>query len=59
LIQKKAEYLKQTAVILKEKYDSDVPDTMSGLCSLPGIGTKMANLSLQVSVYVLFVAMAS
>lgn len=34
--------------MLKEKYDSDVPNSMSGLCSLPGVGTKMANLALQI-----------
>jgi len=46
---RKAEYLKKTAVLLKEKFDSDIPDTMVGLCSLPGVGSKMANLALQIA----------
>jgi len=35
-------YIKATAAILKEKYNGDVPDTIEGLVSLPGVG-KQAN----------------
>lgn len=35
-------YIKATAAILKEKYNGDIPDTIEGLISLPGVG-KRAN----------------
>ncbi|KAJ8327783.1 alpha,alpha-trehalase nth1 [Batrachochytrium dendrobatidis] len=44
---RKALYMKQTAEILKTQYNSDIPDTLSGLMSLPGIGPKMAHLAMQ------------
>ena len=34
-------YLKKAAKICKEKYDSDIPDTVEGLMKLPGVGPKM------------------
>lgn len=37
-------YLKQTAVILRDKFNSDIPPTIEGLTSLPGVGPKMAHL---------------
>jgi endonuclease-3 len=37
----KTKYIKQTAEILKEKWNSDIPDTIAGLTSLPGVGPKM------------------
>ena len=37
-------YLKQAAVILRDKYNGDIPDTIDGLMSLPGVGPKMAHL---------------
>ncbi|VDK77448.1 unnamed protein product [Litomosoides sigmodontis] len=43
---KKAAYVKKVAEILKERYDSDIPDTVEGLCSLPGVGEKMAYLAM-------------
>lgn len=46
---KKAAYLKRTAQILKEQYDGDIPDTIEGLTSLPGVGPKMGYLTLQVA----------
>ncbi|KAI1731801.1 hhH-GPD superfamily base excision DNA repair protein [Ditylenchus destructor] len=46
---RKAEYLQKTALLLKEKYDSDIPDTLIGLCSLPGVGPKMGHLALQIA----------
>lgn len=39
-------YLKQTARMLKDDFDSDVPKTVDELCSLPGVGPKMAFLAL-------------
>ncbi|KAJ7596644.1 DNA glycosylase [Mycena floridula] len=43
---KKTTYLKQAAQILHDDFDSDVPKTVDELCSLPGVGPKMAFLAL-------------
>jgi hypothetical protein len=40
-------YIKQSAVMLKDRFHSDVPKTVDDLCSLPGVGPKMAFLCLQ------------
>ncbi|KAL8824487.1 MAG: hypothetical protein Q9170_008135, partial [Blastenia crenularia] len=40
----KTKYIKATALILKERFNSDIPDTIPGLISLPGVGPKMAYL---------------
>jgi len=45
---RKSIYIKQTAKKLKQDYDGDVPNTFDGLCSLPGVGPKMANLALKI-----------
>ena len=37
-------YLKQAAEILRDKYNGDIPPTIEGLTSLPGVGPKMAYL---------------
>lgn len=42
----KTKYIKQTAEILRDKWNSDIPDTIQGLTSLPGVGPKMAYLCL-------------
>lgn len=42
----KHRYLKQTAIVLRDEWDSDIPDTIEGLMSLPGVGPKMAYLCL-------------
>ena len=42
----KTKYIKQTAEILRDKWNSDIPDTIQGLVSLPGVGPKMAYLTL-------------
>jgi len=42
-------YLKQTAQRLRDDFNSDVPKTAEELCSLPGVGPKMAFLALQVA----------
>ena len=41
---KKAGYIKRVAVILRDEFKGDIPDTVEGLCSLPGVGEKMAHL---------------
>jgi endonuclease-3 len=42
----KARFIKQTAAILQEKFAGDIPDTIEGLTSLPGVGPKMAYLTM-------------
>ncbi|KAF8328835.1 DNA glycosylase [Cantharellus anzutake] len=44
---RKTQYVRQTAQKLKDEFDSDVPKTVDELCSLPGVGPKMAFLALQ------------
>lgn len=43
---RKATYLKKTAEILATKYKSDIPNSLEGLLSLPGVGPKMAYLAM-------------
>ncbi|KAM0340109.1 hypothetical protein ACHAPU_010682 [Fusarium lateritium] len=45
----KTKYIKQSAEILRDKWDGDIPDTLEGLVSLPGVGPKMAFLCLSVA----------
>ena len=40
----KTKFLKCVAVILRDKFHGDIPDTIEGLTSLPGVGPKMAYL---------------
>ena len=42
----KTRYIKATALILKDRFAGDIPDTIEGLISLPGVGPKMAYLCL-------------
>ena len=42
----KTRYIKAAATILRDDYASDIPDTIDGLMSLPGVGPKMAYLCL-------------
>lgn len=44
---KKVVYLQQTAQILIDRHNSDVPSNLFELLALPGIGPKMAHLILQ------------
>ena len=44
---RKTEYLKKAAQKLRDEFDSDVPKTVDELCSLTGVGPKMAFLTLQ------------
>jgi endonuclease-3 len=46
---KKASYIKRTAEILRDQFNGDIPDTIEGLTSLPGVGPKMGYLTLQVA----------
>nr|CAB3264467.1 endonuclease III-like protein 1 [Phallusia mammillata] len=43
---RKVEYIKKTASILKEHYDCDIPSTVETLVKLPGVGPKMAYLTM-------------
>lgn len=40
----KTKYLKQTAAVLRDAHDFDIPSTAAGLMRLPGVGPKMAHL---------------
>lgn len=42
----KTRYIKATAEILRDQFDGDIPDTIEGLMSLPGVGPKMGYLCL-------------
>ncbi|KAI6783521.1 Endonuclease III-like protein [Emericellopsis cladophorae] len=42
----KTKYIKQTAEILRDRFAGDIPDTIEGLVSLPGVGPKMGYLCL-------------
>ncbi|EDR10802.1 uncharacterized protein LACBIDRAFT_146613, partial [Laccaria bicolor S238N-H82] len=46
---RKTDYLQRAAQRLRDEFDSDVPKTVDELCSLPGVGPKMAFLALQVA----------
>ncbi|KAF7639513.1 Endonuclease III-like protein [Meloidogyne graminicola] len=46
---RKAEYLKRVCAILRDKYNDDIPNTFEGLCELPGVGPKMANLAIKIA----------
>ena len=43
----KAGYLTEAGQIVVEEHDGEVPDSMSGLTDLPGVGRKTANVVLQ------------
>ncbi|KAH8114196.1 DNA glycosylase [Phellopilus nigrolimitatus] len=44
---RKTQYVKQAALRLRDDFACDVPQTVDELCSLPGVGPKMAFLCLQ------------
>jgi len=44
---RKAVYLKKVSQILLDEHNGDIPDTVEGLCKLPGVGPKMAHLCMQ------------
>lgn len=45
----KAVHLQKTAIILRDRYQGIVPDSLEGLLTLPGVGRKTANLVLAVA----------
>jgi len=47
--QRKASFILRTTRLLKDKFNGDVPDIVEDLTSLPGVGPKMALLTLQVA----------
>lgn len=49
LVHQLARYIKNTADILHRDYADDIPQNVDDLCSLPGVGPKMAFLALQVA----------
>lgn len=44
----KAKYLKELPIVLREKFNGVVPNTVEELCELPGVGRKTANLTVAV-----------
>lgn len=40
----KTRYIKAAAEIIRDEWNGDIPDTVEGLMSLPGVGPKMAYL---------------
>jgi len=46
---RKTDYIKRAAQRLHDEFASDVPKTVDELCSLPGVGPKMAFLTLHVA----------
>ena len=46
---RKAEYIKKVAVILNEKYQNDIPNTLESLLELPGVGPKMSHLAMKIA----------
>nr|POF20113.1 endonuclease iii like [Quercus suber] len=42
----KTKYIKSVAPMLRDQFNGDIPDTIEGLISLPGVGPKMAYLTM-------------
>lgn len=42
----KARFVKETAALCVSRHGGDIPDTIAGLCALPGVGPKMAFITL-------------
>jgi len=45
----KAKHLKQMPAVLAKEFGGKIPDTIEGLCKLPGVGRKTANLVVAVA----------
>lgn len=45
----KAKHIQKTSQILIDKFDSDIPNDIKGLVSLPGVGPKMAHICMHVA----------
>lgn len=48
-LQKKADYIKDATKICAEKYNGDIPPTVEELVKLPGVGPKMAHITMNVA----------
>ncbi|KAF8528153.1 DNA-lyase [Hysterangium stoloniferum] len=46
---RKTQYIRQAAQKIQDEFEGEIPNTLEGLCSLPGVGPKMAFLTLQVA----------
>lgn len=46
---KKADYIKDATKICAEKYNDDIPPTVEELVKLPGVGPKMAHITMNVA----------
>jgi len=44
---RKVDYIKRTATILRDDFKGDIPKSIKDLCSLPGVGPKMAHLTMK------------
>lgn len=49
MFQKKADYIKDATKICAEKYNGDIPPTVEELVKLPGVGPKMAHITMNVA----------
>lgn len=49
MLQKKADYIKDATKICAEKYNRDIPPTVEELVKLPGVGPKMAHITMNVA----------
>jgi endonuclease-3 len=47
--QRKVQYIKSTCALLKSDYSCDIPSTVEDLCKLPGVGPKMAHLTMNIA----------
>jgi len=45
----KAKYLLETSRVLRDQYNSDIPDSVKELCKLKGVGPKMAHITMNVA----------
>ena len=45
----KAKYIQQACQILHDEYSDDIPDSVESLCKLPGVGPKMAHLTMNIA----------
>jgi len=45
----KAKHLKQLPLVLEKEFDGKIPEDIDGLCKLPGVGRKTANLVVTVA----------
>ncbi|KAK0092772.1 hypothetical protein PV326_000639 [Microctonus aethiopoides] len=46
---RKVQYIKRTSEILLKDYNGDIPDTIEGLCALPGVGPKMGHICMDIA----------